>query len=115
MTKVKLPKKLDIPDTEFCSILSNGLENAITAVSKIDDTSLRTVHLNCFINKNKLLIMIKNSYLGEIQKKDGIPASIQDNHGFGCRSIVMIAEKQKGFATFETEENIFTLRVILPL
>ncbi|WP_283625042.1 ATP-binding protein [Clostridium butyricum] len=115
ITKVKLPKNLDIPDTEFCSILSNGLENAIAAVSKIDDVSLRTVHLNCFINKNKLLIMIQNSYLGEIQKKDGIPASLQDNHGFGCRSIVMIAEKQKGFATFETEENIFTLRVILPL
>ena len=76
ITKVKLPKKLDIPDTEFCSILSNGLENAITAVSKIDDTSLRTVHLNCFINKNKLLILIKNSYLGEIKKKDRIPAYI---------------------------------------
>ena len=115
LTEAKLPKELGISDTELCSVLSNGLENAISAASKIEDESLRTVRASCSVNRNKLLVMIRNAYIGEIQQKDGVPFSAQEGHGFGCRSIALIAEKRKGFATFEKESGIFTLRVVLPM
>ncbi|WP_304544108.1 sensor histidine kinase [Desulforamulus aquiferis] len=115
LTAAKLPKELGISDTELCSALSNGLENAITAASKIEDKSLRTVRVSCSVNRNKLLVMIQNAYTGEIEQKSGAPSSKQEEHGFGCRSIEVIAEKRKGFATFETEGGIFTLRMVLPM
>lgn len=115
VTEANLPEKLVIPETELCSVLSNGLENAIAAASKIEEKSLRTVRVNCSTNRNKLLILIQNAYIGSIQRNDGVPTSMQAHHGFGCRSIVAIAEKRKGFATFETEGDIFTLRVVVPM
>ena len=111
----KLPKELEIPDTELCRILSNGLDNAITAASKIERQDLRTVKLKCYINKNKLLIIMQNAFIGKIEQSDGVPTSNKENHGFGCRSIAMIAKKRKGFATFEAKEGVFTLRVVLPM
>ncbi|WMJ24457.1 GHKL domain-containing protein [Paludicola sp. MB14-C6] len=115
IVEAKLPIKLEIADTEFCSILSNGSENAINAASRIEDKSLRIIRVSCSMNRNKLLIMIQNAYTGEIQIKDDIPISTQEHHGFGCRSIVAIAKKRNGFAAFEAGGNIFTLRVVLPM
>ncbi|MDF2838302.1 MAG: signal transduction histidine kinase regulating citrate/malate metabolism [Evtepia sp.] len=115
LTEAKLPEKLVIPDTELCSVLSNGLENAITAANKIEEKTLRSVRVNCSVNRNKLLILIQNAYIGNIQRNGSVPTSIKTRHGFGCRSIAAIAEKRKGFATFETEGGIFTLRVVLPM
>lgn len=115
LTEAKLFKELEISDTELCSVLSNGLDNAIAAASKMEDESLRTVIVSCSVNRNKLLVMIQNTYTGKIEQKDGVPTSKEEGHGFGCRSIAVIAEKRNGFATFEAEDGIFTLRVVLPM
>ena len=44
--KAELPSELQIPDTELCSVLSNGLENALHAVNKEEDITLRRVFLD---------------------------------------------------------------------
>ena len=111
---VKLPKTLSISDTELCSLLSNGLENALHATSSVDVSDKR-ISLFCGIRFNKLLIEIKNPYVGEILMQDGIPVSKQQGHGFGCRSIHTISERLHGLCTFEPTHGLFTLRVVLPL
>ena len=110
----KLPKALPVSDTELCSILSNGLENALHAVAALDE-SLKWVELHCGIHRNKLLIEIKNPYAGEITMRDDLPVSDQKGHGYGCRSIRSIATQNRGLCTFDTEHGLFTLRVMLPL
>ena len=110
----KLPKALPVSDTELCSILSNGLENALHAVASLDE-SLKWVELHCGIHRNKLLIEIKNPYAGEITMRDDLPVSDQKGHGYGCRSIRSIATQNRGLCTFDTEHGLFTLRVMLPL
>ncbi|MDD6638091.1 MAG: GHKL domain-containing protein [Lachnospiraceae bacterium] len=110
----KLPKTLPLPDTELCSLLSNGLENALHAVGGLKDSS-QWVEFYCGIRLNKLLIEIKNPYTGQITMRDGLPVSGQDGHGYGCRSIRSIAERHQGLFSFEPEHGVFTLHVILPL
>ena len=110
----KLPKELSVSDIEFCSVLSNGLENAIQAVSGLEESGKR-VELYCGIRANKLLIEIRNPYQGEITMRDDLPVSKRDGHGYGCRSIRAIAEHNGGLCSFETEYGIFILRVVLPL
>jgi len=110
----RLPQQLSISDTELCSLLSNGLENALHAVSKLD-VSFKWTELYCGIRANKLLIEIKNPYIGKISIQDSLPVSSSEGHGYGCRSIRSIAEQNGGLCTFEPERGVFTLRVVLPV
>ena len=110
----KLPKALPVSDTELCSILSNGLENALHAVASLDE-SLKWVEMHCGIRRNKLLIEIKNPYAGKITMRDDLPVSSREGHGYGCRSIRSIAIQNRGLCTFEAEHGVFTLRVMIPL
>lgn len=110
----KLPKSLPLPDTELCSLLSNGLENALHAVASLEK-SAQWVELYCGIRINKLLIEIRNPYSGQITMQDGLPISHQKGHGYGCRSIRSIAEHHQGLCSYETQDGVFTLRVILPI
>jgi len=111
----KLPKLLPLPDTELCSLLSNGLENALHAVSSLDK-SAQWVELYCGIRIDKLLIEIRNPYSGQITMQDGLPVSSNGRgHGFGCRSIRTITEHHQGMCRYEPQNGVFTLRVILPM
>lgn len=111
----KLPATIPLSDTEFCSLLSNSLENAINAATACPDSWQRTVTVKMLIHKNKLLISTDNSYSGEIRMKDGLPQSPFDNHGYGTRSIAAIANAHGGQALFSAEGGVFSLKVMIPL
>lgn len=110
----RLPKELPISDTELCSILSNGLENALNAVSDLKEPQ-QWIELYSSIRLDNLLIEIKNPYDGEVAFQDGLPVSNLAGHGYGCRSIRSITEQNRGICVFEAENGVFTLRVALPV
>ena len=111
----KLPATVPLSDTEFCSLLSNSLENAITAASTCPDPRCKTVTFKAQVHKNKLLISTDNPYSGKIRMKDGLPQSPFESHGFGTRSIVAIADAHGGQAIFNAEGGVFNLKIMLPL
>ncbi|NLX63454.1 MAG: GHKL domain-containing protein [Clostridiaceae bacterium] len=111
----QLPQDIPISDTELCALLSNGLENAIKASSKVADENFRKVKIYCHIHKNNLLIYIENSFSGDVTMENGFPHSIQEGHGFGTKSMAMIAEKYNGYCSFEITGEIFMLRIVIPL
>lgn len=113
-TEIKLPPTLPFSDTELCSLLSNALENAIHAVTPLSPVQ-KWISFYCVIRWNKLLIEVKNPFSGEILLHDGLPVSSLEGHGYGCRSIRTIAERFHGICSFEPENGIFTLRIILPI
>lgn len=109
-----LPEQLTVSDTELCALLSNGLENALAAVG-MQKENRRWVEFYCGIRANKLLIEIKNPYIGQLTFRDGLPETARPNHGYGCRSIQTIVERNRGLCEFKAENGIFSLRVVLPL
>ncbi|TAH65964.1 MAG: GHKL domain-containing protein [Anaerolineaceae bacterium] len=116
-TEVKLPHSININDTELCALLSNALENAIVAASKMEDNKLRKVYIHAFINNNKLIISTENAYVGSIEMDGELPLSRskEPGHGFGIKSMVAIVERHGGLYSFETEGGVFILRIMLPL
>lgn len=112
--QARLPEALTISDTELCAILSNGLENALHAVSRLEDSD-RWITLYCGIKCNKLLIEIENPYAGNVTMEDGLPVTAEAGHGYGCRSIRAIVQQHGGLYTFSPENGIFTLQIALPL
>lgn len=112
--EVSLPQELSLSDTELCSLVSNGLENALHAASALNGP-LKWVRLHCRIKNTNLLLEIKNPYAGTISMKNGIPVSPRENHGYGCQSIHTIVQRNRGHSLFETKDGVFTLRVALPI
>jgi two-component system sensor histidine kinase AgrC len=113
--EAELPQSLAIPETELCALLSNGLENAIAAAAQVDDKQFRKARISCYTHKGNLLIFIENSFTGKVEMENGFPQSLREGHGFGVKSMVMIAEKHNGYCSFEAKGEIFTLRMVLPL
>lgn len=113
--EANIPEVLLIPETALCTLFSNGLENAVIATAQVTDKIHKTVRINCQLHKGNLLIYIKNPYEGEVTFGDGLPISDRPEHGFGVKSIKMIADMHGGFCSFEPKDGIFTLKVMLPL
>lgn len=112
---LKLPKTLHIKDTELCSLLSNGLENAICAAGAIPEPTGRMVSVKAWVQKEKLMIAVENPYSGTVTLRDGLPLSSQEGHGYGARSMAAIAHAHGGLVKFTADNGLFMLRLMLPL
>lgn len=112
--KADLPDSLATPDAELCALLSNALENAMTAAGTAEEDQ-HWVSCTCVLRAGKLLIEVRNPYQGTVAMRDGLPISDRKEHGYGCRSIQTIAEQNHGLCEFKAERGIFTLRVVLPV
>ncbi len=113
--EARLPDALTISDTELCSLLSNGLENALRAVKELPPER-RTVSLYCGVQRNKLLIEITNPCGEAVTMKDGLPVSDRGaGHGYGCLSIQTIARRNGGLCEFSCGGGQFRLQVMLPV
>ena len=65
-----------------------------------------------------VLIHVDNEYVGEIRMEGGLPQSTKGdplNHGFGMRSMSLIAEKYGGTLSTAAEGNIFNLNILIPV
>lgn len=110
-----IPHNIPITETDLCALLSNGLENAMNACRQIKSEQERRIYINCRLHKEKLLILIENSFTGKIKEEHGLPKSDQPGHGFGVKSMVMIINKYRGYYSYTAENGVFTSRIILPL
>lgn len=111
-TQINLPEQITITDSHLCVLLSNALENAINSTIKTSD---RTVIIKLTTRGASLMLLISNPYSHEIIWKNGLPSSLEPSHGYGVKSIAAIVDFYNGQYEFSAENNIFTLRVLLPL
>ena len=109
-----LPKNIPLSDTELCSVISNGLENALRAASQ-SKLPNKWVEFSCNVKQNKIFIQIQNPYTGQVAIRDGLPISNRDGHGYGCYSIQAIAQQNGGLCSFEAQDGLFALRLSFPL
>lgn len=104
---------------DICSIFGNALDNAIECVSQYSDPEKRLITLSMY-QKNKLL-MIKCENYSEaplILRSDNLPRTTKSDseyHGYGLKSIKSAAEKYGGSMNLHSENNWFTLQVLIPV
>ena len=109
----ELPAALPFKDTELCSMLSNGLENAIHAAARAETEKTVTVSLS--VRQKNLLLSIQNPYAGEVTIVDGLPLTKRTGHGLGTRSIATIVHQHGGLVHFSAADGQFLLRATLPM
>jgi len=109
-----LPPELSCSETELCSLLSNGLENAIRAAARVEAPGPRSVSIHLGIHSCNLLIQMENTFTGTLTWQDGLPCTDLDEHGLGTRSIRAIVRAHGGEAIFREHNGLFQLRMMLP-
>lgn len=108
---------LDFVDTvDLYTLFGNAIDNAVECVSEFEDEKERCIDLTIEKQGNFVLVRCNNFYRGTLVIKDGFPQTIkpdQANHGFGLKSIKLIAEKYGGTVNIRTDEGVFSLRILL--
>lgn len=107
--------KINVVD--LFTMLGNMLDNAIEAVSMLNDEK-KTISFSIDVQGGLLCIETQNYYSGDIEMEDDLPKTKKHDsefHGIGLKSIREIAQKYGGFIQFETENSIFVLRVVIPI
>lgn len=98
------------------SLLGNALANAIEAVRLVDDPEKRIIHITTERRGDLLNIEVVNYYAATLRMENSLPATTKaDNgfHGFGMKSIQLIAKKYGGELRIDTEGNLFELCIVL--
>lgn len=108
---ISAPARLPFSDVDMTSILSNALENAISAVLALP-RDRRVIELHISEKNGKTLISISNTYGAKPVIVDGLPVSQRKNHGFGTQSICCTAEKLHGHCQFTVTDERFILRIV---
>lgn len=104
--------------SDVYSLFGNAIDNAIEAVDKIKDEEKRCINVRVKKSRGMILIHVENQYLGELSFEEGLPRTTKKDkryHGFGMKSIRMIAEKYHGFLSAGSKDNIFSLDILLPV
>lgn len=110
--------KLSFMDTiDVCTLFGNALDNAIESVLGVRDPEKRIVSFSVRSNGKLLRIRMENYFEGTVIFRGGLPVSSKGGgmHGFGMRSMRLIAEKYGGVLSVLCEKNSFILNIIIPL
>lgn len=110
-----LPRQLSIENQEFCSLLSNLLNNAFEASEK---TSNPEIHVHIAQKKCYLCIKVENATaINVIKENPDLKTDKPDaeHHGIGIRLIRSITEKYDGLLDFRMEDHLFVAEVFLKL
>ena len=104
---------------DLYALFGNALDNAIEAVSRLDDPARRSISLTVRAVVGVAAIHVEN-YCDDalVMGTDGLPETTKGdraNHGFGTRSMRQIAERYGGSFSAVAEGGAFKLDVMIPL
>ena len=106
-----------IKDNDLCSILSNTLDNSISACLELPAGSDREISINIMCEEDHLYtFIIKNTIdRSVLETNPDLISTKKDKqeHGYGTRIIQDIAQKYSGRVDFYEEQNKFCCRIDL--
>lgn len=106
-----------INDSDIYSLFGNLLDNAMEAVSGLEDGK-KIIGLRVRAVGDLLSINVHNYYDSDLKFENGIPETTKEDkkyHGFGLKSISYVCDKYGGDLSITTQNNIFTVNIMFPL
>ena len=102
-------------NADIYSLFGNALHNAIEALAGIEEEK-RVIRM-AVRRQGKMVSVHAENYCEGVQfGQDGLPKTQKGErgHGYGMRSMRMVAEKYGGFLTAEARGNVFVLDIVIP-
>ncbi len=112
--------KLPLSEHDFVILLSNILDNAIEAVTRLPaNAASREIQLTLSRTWDVFFIICENDMDPDtIRQRDGVFISSKNRselHGFGTRSIQRIVDDAGGLVDFIINKNRFAVKIMLPM
>lgn len=105
--------------TDMCALFGNIMDNAAEATEKVKESQNRLISINIRPVAGQVFLCVENSYAVQPRISGGLPVSSKSYgagyHGYGMKSIKMIAEKYGGVFSFGAAEGIFRVSILFPL
>lgn len=102
---------------DIYSLFGNAIDNAIEAVARLTVNEMKEIGLTIETKADLIVVSTINYFGGELEMLDDLPASTKQieygYHGYGLKSIKLIAEKYNGGVRISAKNNIFNLGIYL--
>ena len=99
------------------SLFGNAVDNAIEAVRKLKDPEKKIVDIVTEKTGDMITIVVTNYCEGPVKMADGLPVTDKTEeegfHGFGMKSMRLLAQKYGGTMLVRQEEDLFVLTIRL--
>ncbi len=103
--------------SDVYSLFGNAIDNAVEAVRKLPDPEKKFINIVSERKGSLVTVQVNNYFTGDLTFDDGLPVTTaqedRDFHGFGMRSMKLIAEKYDGELHAETDGDLFALTVYM--
>lgn len=117
LCEANVPKELNnINEFELATVISNLLENALYAASRVEKQEERKVVIRIFPIKDQLILEISNTFVGECKfsQTTGLPLSTKrEKGGYGLRSVKAYANKYHAIFQYSIENSMFYVKLLL--
>jgi sensor histidine kinase regulating citrate/malate metabolism len=118
-TSARVPENISVSGVDLSILIGNLLDNAMEACAAVPIKS-RFINFNIDIIKKQLYISVENSAPGRVTPENGRYVSTKTRtggevHGFGLQSIDMVTARYNGTVSRESDETVFTTRILIPL
>ncbi|WKY43487.1 GHKL domain-containing protein [Eubacteriaceae bacterium ES2] len=117
VSEILIPEKIDLPSYDTTIILGNIFDNAIRAVSDLED-SKKLIKFNMSYNKNRLLIFEENPYSQSVvapAKEKLLFNLYKIEHGLGLKNVDQCVKKFNGSMEFSKQADTFSIRILMYL
>ncbi len=104
-----------IEEGDLYCLFGNLVDNALEAVKNIAEPNRRIIDLVVKQKDGLLLVQEENYFDGVLEFEDGLPVTTKgdkDHHGFGMRSLRLIARKYGGEMSAFAKGDVFHLNII---
>lgn len=112
-------RRMDVMDpVDLYTVFGNALDNAIESVKQLENREMRMIDVLVYVRQQFLMINIMNPIGNRVEFEGELPVSTKTKngyHGFGLKSIRHTVGKYNGFMKIDTAENIFSLKILMPL
>ena len=107
-----------ITATDLCVIFGNTIDNAMEACGKLDDSTDKTIKVECKCNSGFMFVNMSNPVDKPVAiKSNKIKTTKADKslHGFGLYSLDKVVKKHNGEMKLSCDDNVFNLDLSLCL
>ncbi len=109
-----IPETLSIDTIKLAVIVSNALENAVTATAKVSEPDKRTIRVRLILDNNNIGIEVTNPCVESVEFDDkDLPVTREPGHGIGVRSIAAFADQNDYLLDFSYSKGKFAMRLIM--
>ena len=105
---------LPIDDFDLTIILGNLIDNALEALKEVSN-SQKELSLSICYDKGRLVIQLKNSYVGKLNKALNTTKADKQYHGIGLKNVRSVVHKYKGTMDISFDKGVFNVEIILYL